>query len=488
MALFRFVYLLLLFSWYNCFFILGLLNSKWLFIFNWLYNKNSKRQARRLAKFLVSAGPVFIKLAQVMSTRVDLFSEVYILELKKLRDSVSPVSKKRIIKIIEQDFHQKIEEIFSEISNEPIASASIAQVHKAKLLDGSNVVIKVIKPKTYKLFQQDISLLKLIFTILQNFSKRGKVSKPLKIVNHLEEIMKLELDLRFEGASMDELRENFINDPILYIPKVYWNYMTEHVLVEEFLDGISLNKIEELKQKNFNLDKITEKLTKIFFLQILRDGYFHGDMHQGNLFVLKNEQIAFVDFGIMGRLSLSLRKYLFDLFLAFVNRDYKKASEIHFQAGWISNKYNIDDFALACRCIMAKLLDKPQKDIKIGELLEQLFIISGNFEMEIQEDLLLLQKNLMYLESLARSLSPDKNMWLLSKDVISKNLDKNKIFQESLKDKYKICLNEVIQIKNSIISHNKIIQERNAILLNNSRVGKLVVILIFFIVLLLIFK
>ena len=419
MALLRIAYLLLLFIRYNCFFILGLLNSRWLFLFNIMYNKNSKKQAQRFTKFLVSAGPVFIKLAQVMSTRVDLFSETYIIELKKLRDSVKPVHYNKIIKVIENDFNQSISEVFLEISQEPIASASIAQVHKAKLLDGQSVIVKVIKPKTFKLFKQDIALLKLIFSILQSFSKRGKISKPLKIVTHLEEVMKLELDLRFEAASMDELRENFVNDSVLYVPKVYWNYVSKNVLVEEFIEGVSLNNIDDIKNSGVNLNKITEDLTKIFFLQILRDGYFHADMHAGNIFITKSGQVALVDFGIMGRLSLSLRKYLFDLFLAFVNKDYKKAAEIHFSAGWISNKYNVDDFALACRCIMAKLLDKPQKDIKIGELLEQLFIISGNFEMEIQEDLLLLQKNLMYLENLGRILSPNDNMWVLSKKIIS---------------------------------------------------------------------
>lgn len=453
-----------------------------------MYNKNSKRQAKRFCKFLVSAGPVFIKLAQVLSTRVDLFSETYMIELKKLRDNVNPVSKKKIIKIIENDFKEKIEEIFLELSDYPIASASIAQVHKAKLLDGSIVIVKVIKPKTSKLFKQDIALLKLIFTILQNFSKRGKVSKPLKIVNHLEEVMKLELDLRFEGASIDEFKENFEGESILYIPKIYWNYMSENVLVEEFIDGISLNNIEEIKASGLDLDQITEKLTKIFFLQILRDGYFHGDMHQGNIFVLKTGQISLVDFGIMGRLSLSLRRYLFDLFLAFVNRDYKKASEIHFKAGWISNKYNVDDFALACRCIMAKLLDKPQKDIKIGELLEQLFIISGNFEMEIQEDLLLLQKNLMYLENLGRVLSPNSNMWLLSKRIITENINEKEIFKESMIDKYNILLEEAILIKNNILNRNKLIQEQNEALRNNSQIIKLFVVLVFFILVLLFFK
>lgn len=488
MALLRFVYLLLLFTRYNCFFILGLLNSKWLFLFNILYNKNSQKQAQRFTKFLVSAGPVFIKLAQVISTRVDLFSEIYINELKKLRDNVKPISKKHIIKVIKNDFHSSINDIFAEISENPIASASIAQVHRAKLLDGSDVIIKVIKPKTFKLFRQDVALLKLIFSFLQTFSKRGKISKPLRIVTHLEDVMKLELDLRFEASSMDELRENFEQDSVLYIPKVYWNYVSQSVLVEEFIDGVSLNYIDELKGKGINLNKITESLTQIFFLQILRDGYFHADMHAGNIFVTKSGQVALVDFGIMGRLSLSLRKYLFDLFLAFVNKDYKRAAEIHFQAGWISKEYNVDDFALACRSIMAKLLDRPQKDIKIGELLEQLFIISGNFEMEIQEDLLLLQKNLMYLENLGRVLSPDENMWVLSKKIITDNIDKNAVFKETIKDKYKSWIDEAMQVKDNFLGLSKILQEQNEIIANNAKWIKILAIFIFFIVVLLIFR
>ncbi|MDR0483880.1 MAG: ubiquinone biosynthesis regulatory protein kinase UbiB [Alphaproteobacteria bacterium] len=488
MALLRFIHLGLLFVRYNCFFILGLLNSKWLFLFNILYNKKSQKQAVRFAKFLSAAGPVFIKLAQLMSTRVDLFSEVYLEELKKLRDKVKPIPYKKIVKVIEADFGAKIEEIFLEINKEAIASASVAQVHKAKLLDGSEVIVKVIKPKTTKLFKQDIALLKILFSILQNTSKRGKTSKPLRIINHLEDTMKLELDLRFEAAAMDELKENFNGESYVYIPKVYWNYVSESCLVEEFINGVSLNNIYTLKQGNYSLDKITRNLATIFFLQVLQDGYFHGDMHSGNIFVLPDEVICFVDFGIMGRISPSLRKYLFDVFTAFVNKDYKKAAEIHFKAGWVSSKYNVDDFALACRSIMAKLLDKPQKDIKIGELLRQLFIISGNFEMEIQEDLLLLQKNLMYLENLGRVLSPDENLWMMSKEIIAENINTHQAFKESLKDKYHNFLVDLDSIKNSFINRNQILQENNNILLNNSKWYKRFFVLVVIIIVLLILK
>ncbi|MDR2007644.1 MAG: hypothetical protein LBQ34_01565 [Alphaproteobacteria bacterium] len=488
MALLRFLYLGLLFTRYNCFFILGLLNSKWLFFFNVLYNKNSQRQAVRFAAFLSAAGPVFIKLAQAMSTRVDLFSGVYIEELKKLRDKVSPIPFKHIVRVVEADFGMRIDEIFAEIEPTALASASVAQVHKAKLRSGEDVILKVIKPKTAKLFKQDISLLKLIFGLLQSMSKRGQTSKPLKLITHLEDVMKLELDLRFEAAAMDELRENFLEESMIYIPKVYWNYVSSSCLVEEFINGVSLNNIDTIKQNNYDLDKITKNLATVFFLQVLRDGYFHGDMHSGNIFIMSNEVIGFVDFGIMGRVSPSLRKYLFDVFLAFVNKNYKKAAEIHFKAGWVSSKYNVDDFALACRSIMAKLLDKPQKDIKIGELLRQLFIIAGNFEMEIQEDLLLLQKNLMYLENLGRVLSPEQNLWVLSNEIISKNIDKNLAFKEAIADKYHKFIADVIQIKNSFSEKNKILTEQNNILANNSKWLKILVILAIVMIGLLIFR
>jgi ubiquinone biosynthesis protein len=386
----------------------------------WLYNPNSTTQAIALKKFLNST-PLLIKLGQLLATRIDLFSTTFIEQLKTLNDNTKNEDINFLKKIFYKEFNQDVQQIFQDISQNSVASASVAKVYKAKL-NNQNVAIKVLNPKIKKYMKLDIALLKILFKFLELFSATAKISKPTKIINYLENQIKFELDLRFEGASADQLREHFKTDKDIYIPKIYWDYTGKDIIVEEWIDGIKIDDKNSLLQNNIDLNDVTKKLAKIFFLQTLHNGFFHGDIHSGNTFVLKTGQICFIDFGIMGHLNNKLKFYVKEVFVAFLNKDYNKASTIHFEAGWVKEPHKIEEFSLACRSIVEKIFHLPQNQIQIGKLLEQLFLISKMFDMEIQQDLLLLQKNLVYLENTGRILCPNDNMWIMSKDIITQNI------------------------------------------------------------------
>lgn len=444
MILLRLSYIAYLFIRYNCFFLL----------YSSLKFSTSKARSQRLVKFLEHGGPIFIKLGQVLSTRVDMFNDVFLEELQKLRDQAKPINSVIIDNILFNELHYRIQDIFQEIAETPVASASIAQIHKGVLISGETVALKIIKPNTAKIFKQDIAILKILFWLIEVLTKRGRISKPTRIINYLEKSIKMELDLCYEAAAIDEFRDNFKEDPDVYIPKVYWSYVSKNILVEEWIDGLKITDIAQIQNNKLSLESITKKITKIFFIQTLQYGFFHGDIHPGNVFVVKTGQIALVDFGIMGRLDAKNQDYLTNLFIAFLNKDYYKAAKIHFDAGWISNRYSVEDFSLACRSIVEKILYLPQEDIMLGDLLHQLFVISGDFAMEIQENLLLLQKNLLYLEHIGRKLSPKNNMWVLSKGVIEENIAKKYGLEYCIKKLYTEPLQEFKLLKESLYTYN----------------------------------
>lgn len=444
MIILRLCHIIYLFIRYNCFFLL----------YSSLKFSTSKARSKRLLQFLEHGGPIFIKLGQVLSTRVDMFNDVFLEELQTLRDQAKPVNSLVIDNILWQELHLRVQDVFQEVAETPVASASIAQIHKGILKNGQAVALKIIKPNTAKIFKQDIGILKILFWFIEVLTKRGRISKPTRIISYLEKSIKMELDLRYEAAAVDEFRDNFKDEPDVYIPKVYWSYVSKNILVEEWIDGFKITDVAQIQNHNLSLEDITKKVTKIFFIQTLEHGFFHGDIHPGNVFVLKTGQIALVDFGIMGRLNDKNQDYLTNLFRAFLNKDYYKAAKIHFDAGWISNKYSVEDFSLACRSIVEKILYLPQEEIMLGDLLHQLFVISGDFAMEIQENLLLLQKNLLYLEHIGRKLSPRNNMWVLSKGVIEKNISKKYSLEYYMKKLYAEPLQEFTLLKESLYNYN----------------------------------
>lgn len=439
MLLLRLLKLIYLFIRYNCFFLLALMPIKIIYPIKWLYNPNSINQAIALKKFLNST-PLLIKLGQLLATRIDLFSDVFILQLKTLNDNTKNEDINFLKKIFLQEFKKDVDQIFQNISATSVASASVAKVYKARF-NNQDVAIKVLNPKIKKYMQLDITLLKILFSFLEVFSSKAKISKPTKIINYLENQIKFELDLRFEGASAEQLQENFKDDKDIYIPKIFWDYTAKNILVEEWIDGIKIDDTDSLIKHRLNLQDITKKLAKIFFHQTLRDGFFHGDIHSGNTLVLKTGQICFIDFGIMGHLNNQLKFYVKEVFVAFLNKDYTKASAIHFEAGWVKEPHKIEEFSLACRSIVEKIFHLPQNQIQIGKLLEQLFLISTMFDMEIQQDLLLLQKNLVYLENTGRILCPNENMWAMSKDIITQNIKNDILMPNYYKYKASNILN-----------------------------------------------
>ena len=483
MFIFRILKLFYLFLRYNCFFFLGMINHPLFFIFKILYNPQSKSQAKRLRKFCENAGPLFIKLGQILSTRVDILSKIFINELQLLKDSTKSYSQNVLKKAFHKNFEEDVNNIFTHISEKSIGSASIALVFKAHL-NNLPVAIKIIKPQAISIINNDIAILNIIFKILEVISYKAKISKLSKLIEHLKYQISFELDLRLESACAQKMAENFKDNPNIYIPKIYWKYTNQNILIQEWSDGIKIDDIKTLQSHNLDTLQITKKFSEIFFYQTLRDGFFHGDIHSGNIFVLTNGKIAFIDFGIMGKLDNKLKYYIKEVFLAFLNKDYNLAAQIHFDAGWVPKKYKVEDFSLACRSIVEKIFDLPQDEIKLGELLQQLFTISSMFEMEIQEDLLILQKNLLYFENLCKILSPKENIWILCKDILNKNIRSKSNINNYVKYK---ASNFTENLKNDVIDfmsiYNKKKSNHKLIFLNF-----LLCIIIFFLLSIIIFK
>ena len=320
-------------------------------------------------------------------------------------------------KILREELGEKN---FNEIKNlsEPIAAASIAQVHFAKINDNKNdVAIKILRPNIEKIFNNELDALMLLAYIVQFFLKKTKRLKLIVVVQLLREVTNVEMDLRFEAAAANELKENTKNDSGFIVPKIYWNQTSKKVLCLDRIDGISIREVENLKSLNIDTKKIAQNIIQHFLRHAVRDGFFHADMHQGNLFISKNGDIIPVDFGIMGRLDKNNRKYLAEILYGFIKRDYKKVAEIHFIAGLVPKETSKEDFAQALRSIGEPIFGQSAKNISGGKLLAQLFEVTEKFNMETQIQLLLLQKTMVVVEGVSRKLNPDTNIWIASKPI-----------------------------------------------------------------------
>jgi ubiquinone biosynthesis protein len=365
-------------------------------------------------------GTTFIKLGQFLATRPDIIGEELAKSLEKLQDKVPAFdlyeAKKVIKKEIGENYFRNIVDI-----SEPIAAASIAQVHLAKIkidnLD-KQVAIKILRPDIEKLFNEELDALMLFAYIVENTFSKAKRLKLIEVVHLLREITNIEMDLRFEAAAANELYENTKNDLGFNVPKIYWNYTTKKVLTLDKVEGISIREHQKLKNLGVNLQKLSENLIQHFLKQAVRDGFFHGDMHQGNLFVDSKGNIIPVDFGIMGRLDKNNRKFLAEILYGFIQRDYVKVAEVHFQAGLVPQDASKEEFAQALRSVGEPIFGQSIKDISGGNLLAQLFEITEKFNMATQPPLLLLQKTMVVVEGVARKLYPDTNIWEVSKPVL----------------------------------------------------------------------
>jgi ubiquinone biosynthesis protein len=376
------------------------------------------RPGQRLARALQEAGPSFIKLGQALSSRSDLLGEQFASDLAELQDRLPPFPRAEARAIIEAELGRPVTELFRAFDDDAVAAASIAQVHFAVDSDGRDVAVKVLRPGVEAAFARDIDLFFWAAELVEATLPELRRLRPRDSISTLADTVALEMDLRFEAAAACELAENFAGDPSFRVPAVDWTRTAQRVLTTERIGGVKIDERERIIAAGHDPSAVLARAAASFFQQVFRDGFFHGDLHAGNLFVQADGTVAAVDFGIMGRIDRPTRHWLAELLVAFLSRDYRRAAEIHFEAGWVAADRSVDAFALACRSIAEPILDKPQNEISIAQLLGQLFRVTETFAMEAQPQLLLLQKTMLVAEGTGRKLCPDVNMWFLARPLV----------------------------------------------------------------------
>ena len=391
--------------------------------FNW-FRGNDRSQAVRLRLCIESLGPIFIKFGQMMSTRRDLFGDEIADELEKLLDRVPPFPWHQARDIIEQQLGVPLEQAFGKFDEREIASASIAQVYGAQLPDGQDVVVKIVRPGIERQIRQDIEVLMLLAKMADRYWQQARRVKPIQIVREFETTILNELDLVREAANASELRRHFEDSPDLYVPTVYWDYCRSRVMVMERISGIPVSDIKQLQEHDINFEVLSRKGVEIFFTQVFDHNYFHADMHPGNIFVAasnpQNPRYIAVDFGIMGSLSTSDQRYLAENFVAFFNRDYRRVAELHVDSGWVDHGTRIDEFEATIRSVCEPMFQRPLAEISFGQLLLRLFQTARAFNMEIQPQLLLLEKTFLHIEGIGRQLYPQLDLWDTAKPFIER--------------------------------------------------------------------
>jgi ubiquinone biosynthesis protein len=385
----------------------------------WL-RRESEPRAVRIRRTLEDLGPIFVKFGQALSTRKDLLPDDIADELVKLQDRVPPFANELARNIIENELGMSIAEAFAEFDAQPLASASVAQVHTAVLHSGEKVIIKVLRPDIEERIHSDLGLLYELARFAEKFWNEARRLRPMEVVAEFERTTLDELDLFREAANAAKLRRNFANSDIIYIPEIHWPLTRRKVLVMERIHGIPVGEIEQLKAGGADFKLLAERGVEIFFTQVFRDNFFHADMHPGNIFVDLPAKYIAVDFGIVGSLSLSDQHYLAENFLAFFNRDYRKVAQMHVESGWVPGSTRIEEFESAIRSVCEPIFEKPLKDISFGQLLLRLFQTARRFDMHVQPQLVLLQKTLLNIEGLGRQLYPDLDLWQTAKPFLEK--------------------------------------------------------------------
>lgn len=360
-------------------------------------------------------GPIFVKFGQLLSTRPDLVPDDIVAELNYLQDSVTPFDNNEFRSIVERALGASVDTIFSDYDHEPLASASVAQVHAATLKNGKAVVIKAIRPNIENVIAQDVALLLKLAHLLQKYSDDGRRLRPVEIVEDYRNTIFDELNLQKEAANASQLRRNFANSSLLYVPEVYWEYTRSNVMVMERIYGIPVTNLDELNAQNTNMKKLAERGVEIFFTQVFDHNFFHADMHPGNIFVSREHpelpQYMAVDMAIVGSLTRADQYYLARNLLAMFRRDYRQVAELHVQSGWVPAHVRVDEFEAAIRTVCEPIFEKPLKDISFGHVLLNLFRTARRFDMQVQPQLVLLQKTLLNIEGLGRQLYPDLDLW-----------------------------------------------------------------------------
>ena len=382
----------------------------------WMFSPQASTHKNvRLRKAMEELGPITIKFGQLLSTRRDFLDTELADELQSLQDNVPPFSSPSIHQLIEESLGVKAESIFSSLDSEPFACASIAQVYKATLQSGEEVVIKATRPGIEKVVSADIKLLKWIARLVETRTELGKRLHPVEIVNDYEQIIHDELDLLSEAANTSQLKRNFENSPSLYVPKVHWDFCSKRLMVMERIHGIPVADVGALNAQNTDLKKLAETGVDIFFTQVFDHNFFHADMHPGNIFVShetpENPKYIAIDCAIIGSLTKDDQEYLAKNLLALFKRDYRKVAELHVACGWVPRNTKIHEFESAIRSVCEPIFEKPLKEISFANLLVQLFRTASRFDMEVQPSLVLLQKTLLNVEGLGRQLYPDLDLW-----------------------------------------------------------------------------
>lgn len=379
-------------------------------------------EGERLRLALMTLGPIFIKFGQLLSTRRDLLPLEISDALAQLQDKVDPFCGNRAIEITETALKESIDSVFAEFDSTPLASASVAQVHTATLLSGEKVVVKVLRPGIRKVIESDLSLMTGMAQWLERHIPASHRFKPVEVVDDYQQTILNELDLRREAANTMELKRNWKDSKLLYVPDIYWDYCHREVLVMERIHGIPISDIEALKAAGTNMQTLSERGVEIFFTQVFRDSYFHADMHPGNIFVdiTDPEQPRYIaiDCGIMGTLTQRDKRYLAENFLAFFNRDYRMIAKLHIESGWIPAGTSEAEFEGAIRTVCEPIFGKPLSEISFGHFLLNLFQTARQFDMAVQPQLVLLQKTLLYIEGLGRQLYPELDLWKTAKPYL----------------------------------------------------------------------
>ena len=381
-----------------------------------------------LAKALEELGPSYIKLGQFLATRPDIIGPERSKGLRQLQDRMAPFAMNEARETIQKGLGRPAGEVFPALS-EPVAAASIAQVHKAEVTDEDGrrrqVAVKVLRPDVEVRFRDDLDTFFTAARLAERFSAEARRLRFVKAVETLERSVELEMDLRLEASAMSEMAENTRNDPGFRVPDVFWQETSRRVLTSEWIDGIALTDTEALAASGLDLHRLGDTVIQSFLRHAMRDGFFHADMHQGNLFIDRDNNLVAVDYGIMGRLSVKERRFLAEILWGFIRRDYRRIAEVHFEAGYVPADQDVDLFAQALRAIGEPIMGRSSSDISMGRLLTQLFEVTGQFSMVTQPQLILLQKTMVVVEGVARSFNPKLNMWVTAEPVVAEWVEQN---------------------------------------------------------------
>ena len=414
---------------------------RFLFFFSpgiWFERRRRASRGERLRLALEELGPIFVKFGQAVSTRRDLLPQDIAEELAKLQDRVPPFPGSVARDTIERAYGRRVTEVFAEFDETPLAAASIAQVHVARLLDGKEVVVKVLRPGMRELIERDLEVLYALAGLAHRYWTPARRLRPLDVVTEYEKTILDELDLMREAANAAQLKRNFADSDLLYVPDIYWDYCRLDVMVMERIHGVPISDMERLRAADTDIARLAENGVRIFFTQVFRHNFFHADMHPGNIFVMltepRNPRYAAVDFGIMGTLDPSDQHYLAENFLAVFDRDYRRVAVLHVESGWVPPGTRIDEMESAVRTVLEPIFNRPLKDVSFGNILVRLFEISRRFNMEVQPQLILLQKTLLNVEGLGRDLYPELDIWQTASPILRQWMSERLSLRQVLKD------------------------------------------------------